>query len=60
MRMFEYETKVSIARPNSKSGRTTIPKEVMNFLDLKIGDYLSWNVKINGEQVIVEVNKKEE
>ncbi|MCI6774843.1 AbrB/MazE/SpoVT family DNA-binding domain-containing protein [Methanobrevibacter boviskoreani] len=58
--MFEYETKVSIARPNSKSGRTTIPKEVMNFLDLKIGDYLSWNVKINGEQVIVEVNKKEE
>ena len=60
MRMFEYKTKVSIARPNSKSGRTTIPKEVMNFLDLKIGDYLSWNVKINGEQVIVEVNKKEE
>jgi bifunctional DNA-binding transcriptional regulator/antitoxin component of YhaV-PrlF toxin-antitoxin module len=60
MRMFEYETKVSIARPNSKSGRTTIPKEVMNFLDLKIGDYLSWNVKINGEQVVVEVNKKEE
>lgn len=58
--MFEYKTKVSIARPNSKSGRTTIPKEVMNFLDLKIGDYLSWNVKINGEQVIVEVNKKEE
>ncbi len=58
--MFEYETKVSIARPNSKSGRTTIPKEVMNFLDLKIGDYLSWNVKINGEQVVVEVNKKEE
>lgn len=60
MRMFEYETKVSIARPNSKSGRTTIPKEVMNFLDLKIGDYLSWNVKINGEQIVVEVNKKEE
>lgn len=58
--MFEYETKVSIARPNSKSGRTTIPKEVMNFLDLKIGDYLSWNVKINGEQIVVEVNKKEE
>lgn len=58
--MFEYETKVSIARPNSKSGRTTIPKEVMNFLDLKIGDYLSWDVKINGEQVVVEVNKKEE
>ena len=58
--MFEYETNVSIARPNSKSGRTTIPKEVMNFLDLKIGDYLSWNVKINGEQVVVEVNKKEE
>ena len=59
MKTFTYESKVSIARPNSKSGRTTIPQEVMNFLDLEIGDFVSWNVKIQGETVTVELNKKE-
>ena len=58
--MFEYESKVSVARPNSKSGRTTIPKEVMNFLDLEIGDFVNWKVSINGEKVTVELAKKEE
>lgn len=60
MRMFNYESKVSVARPNSKSGRTTIPKEVMNFLDLKIGDIVTWTVTIDGEEVTVELSKKSE
>lgn len=59
MKMFKYETKISLARPNSKSARTTIPKEVMNFLDMEIGDLIEWNVKINGENVNVEIHKKE-
>lgn len=58
--MFEYQSKVSVARPNSKSGRTTIPKEVMNFLDLKIGDIVTWKVTIDGEEVTVELSKKPE
>ena len=58
--MFNYESKVSVARPNSKSGRTTIPKEVMNFLDLKIGDIVTWTVTIDGEEVTVELSKKSE
>lgn len=57
--MFKYETKISLARPNSKSARTTIPKEVMNFLDMEIGDLIEWTVKINGENVNVEIHKKE-
>lgn len=56
--MFNYETKISLARPNSKSARTTIPKEVMNFLDMEIGDLIDWTVKINGENVSVEIHKK--
>ena len=56
--MFNYESKVSVARPNSKSGRTTIPKEVMNFLDLQIGDKVTWNVTIDGEKVTVQLCKK--
>ena len=60
MRMFTYNSKVSVARPNSKSGRTTIPQEVMNFLDLEIGDYVNWNVKIEGEKIIVEFEKNKQ
>lgn len=56
--MFNYESKVSVARPNSKSGRTTIPKEVMNFLDLEIGDKVTWNVTIDKENVNVQLCKK--
>ena len=56
--MFDYESKVSVARPNSKSGRTTIPKEVMTFLDLEIGDKVTWNVIINKKKVTVELSKK--
>lgn len=58
--MFTYNSKVSVARPNSKSGRTTIPQEVMNFLDLEIGDYVNWNVKIEGEKIIVEFEKNKQ
>lgn len=58
--MFKYESKVSIARPNSQSGRTTIPKEVMNFLELEIGDFVNWEVIIDGEKVKVNFSKKVE
>ena len=56
--MFEYESKVSLSRPNSKSGRTTIPKEVMTFLDLKIGDIVTWNVTMDGDKLTVNLTKK--
>ncbi len=59
MKVFEYETKISIARPNSKSGRTTIPKEVMKFLDVKIGDEVNWIVEYNDGKTEVRLEKVE-
>lgn len=57
--MFEYATKVSLARPKSKSGRTTIPKEVMQFLDIEIGDSVNWVVEYQNGETEVKLKKVE-
>ena len=59
MKVFEYESKISIARPNSASARTTIPKEVMKFLDAKIGDKVNWIVEYNNGKTEIRVEKVE-
>lgn len=55
--MFEYETKISVARPNSLSARTTIPKEVMKFLDAKIGDKVNWIVEYKDGETEIKIEK---
>lgn len=57
--MFEYESKISIARPNSLSARTTIPKEVMKFLGAEIGDKVNWIVEYNNGKTEVKIEKVE-
>lgn len=57
MKVFEYATKVSLARPNSKSARTTIPKEVMQFLDIEIGDSVNWVVEYNDGETEIKLKK---
>ena len=48
------ETKVSIARPESKSLRATIPEGIVAFLELEKGDRLEWKMDIvNGERVVL-------
>jgi hypothetical protein len=48
------ESKVSIARPKSKSLRATIPEGIVAFLELEKGDKLEWKMEIiNGERVTV-------
>jgi hypothetical protein len=37
----EFITKVTVARPNSQSLRTTIPESVVKLMDLNGGDELS-------------------
>lgn len=59
MKVFEYKTKVTVARPNSTSGRTTVPKEVMGFLDLKIGDSVNWVVEYEAGKTTVRLEKSE-
>lgn len=46
------ESKVSIARPKSKSLRATIPEGMVAFLGLERGDKLEWKMEIiKGERV---------
>ena len=59
MKVFEYESKISIARPNSLSARTTIPKEVMKFLGVEIGDKVNWIVEYNDGKTEIKVEKVE-
>lgn len=58
--MFKYTTKVNKANPNSKTKRTTIPKEIIQMLDMDVGDVLEWNVEvINENEFKIYVTKKE-
>ena len=40
------QSKVSVARPKSKSLRATIPEGIVAFLDLKKGDEIDWKMEI--------------
>lgn len=55
--MGEFKTKVTIARPNSPSLRTTIPEGVAKLIDLGAGDELVWKVHIKENQVEITVSK---
>jgi hypothetical protein len=51
------ESKVSIARPESKSLRATIPEGIVAFLDLEKGDTLEWKMEILENERVVLVKK---
>ena len=50
-----------IAKANkaSTSGRTTVPKNVMDALDLKIGDIVEWEIHTDKGKTIAHVKKIE-
>lgn len=39
-------TTVALARPNSKSYRATIPQGIVEFLQLKPGDKVNWDMDV--------------
>ncbi|MDE0267396.1 MAG: hypothetical protein OXK17_10385 [Thaumarchaeota archaeon] len=48
------QTKVSRAKPETTSVRTTIPAHIAAKLDLNVGDDLDWDIdKINGKWVAI-------
>lgn len=58
--MFKYNTKTHKANSNSVTLKSSIPKEITELLDVKEGDFITWNVEVidNNEFRIV-VTKKE-
>jgi hypothetical protein len=51
------ESKVSIARPESKSLRATIPEGIVAFLELEKGDKLEWKMDIIDNERVTIVRK---
>ena len=48
------ESKASIARPESKSLRATVPEGIVAFLELQAGDKLEWKMEIiDGKRVAI-------
>lgn len=58
MMMATFKSKVSKARPETISLRTTIPSPVAEMMGLKDGDTLLWNVEPKGDKVVVTVSKE--
>ena len=57
--MLKFVTKVNHANSKSTTLRTSIPKEIVNSLDLSHGDDLVWNIDVvDGEMKII-VSKNE-
>jgi hypothetical protein len=57
MFMGEFKTRVTIARPNSSSLRTTIPEGIVKLIDLGPGDELLWKVNVKGGNVEIILSK---
>ena len=55
--MADFITKVTIARPDSPSLRTTIPEGIVKLIDLKAGDNLNWRVSIKSGKVEIILSK---
>jgi len=51
------ESKVSIARPQSKSLRATVPEGIVAFIDLKKGDKLEWKMEIIDNERVAVIRK---
>lgn len=54
----EFTSRVTVARPNSNSLRTTIPESIVKLMDLKSGDELSWTVKALREGFTITLTRR--
>jgi hypothetical protein len=51
------KSKVTVARPGSKSLRATVPEGIVAFLELTEGDRLEWRMEIVKEERVALVRK---
>jgi hypothetical protein len=50
-------TTLTNASTKIESLRTTVPKSIVNFLKLKAGDKLDWDLQAHGDKMILIVTK---
>lgn len=54
----DFSSKVTVARPNSSSLRTTIPEAVVKMMELEAGDEMVWTVKPIKDGVAITLSKR--
>lgn len=59
MKLMVLTSKITKATTKSQSGRTTIPKEIMEMKNLKIGDSIRWIIEAKDDKIIVTMEKNE-
>lgn len=55
----ELTTKIDSPNSNSKSLRSVIPREIINFLNLEKGDSLNWVVEAEDNDFKISLKKSE-
>ncbi len=50
-----FTTTIAKASTIAKSYRTTVPAAIINQFNLKEGDKLDWNMKIEGKNIVIHI-----
>lgn len=53
----EFKTKISKSGGTSSSAKTTVPKEILQKMEVTVGDYITWRV-YDGNKVITILNQE--
>ena len=60
MKLIKFVTKVTKANTNSQTLKTSIPKPIVQLLNLKERDYLEWAVSFDNGRILICVSKQKE
>ena len=58
MKLFDVKSNIIKQNPNSKSLRTTIPREIGGILELSEEDKLVWEVNSDNNEITVIIKKE--
>lgn len=58
MKLFDVKSNIIKQNPNSKSLRTTIPREIVGILELSEEDKLVWEVNSDNNEITVIIKKE--
>jgi len=59
MKFIKFTTKVTKANTSSQTLRTSIPKPIVQLMDLREKDFLEWSVSFENERILICISKKE-
>ena len=57
--LLNYTSKVNFAHSKTKSLKVGFPKEISEILNAKAGDDIKWKVNLDGDKIVIIVEKIE-